>query len=88
MVDEPVEGKNEPIFIKDKIFNNLTLEIVKSFYTMLRFGMFSSYFDDKESIALMETIVEYLAFMLEYDENYCNELGAHVPVLRRKWTEN
>ena len=55
---------------------------------MLRFGMFSSCFDDKESIALMETIVEYLAFMLEYDENYCNELGAHVPALRRKWCEN
>ena len=36
----------------------------------------------------METIVEYLAFMLEYDEHYCNELGAHVPALRRKWCEN
>lgn len=88
MVDHPVESKNEPIFIKDKIYNNLTLEIVKSFYTMLRFGMFTSYFCNDESISLMETIVEYLAFLLEYDENYCNELGAHLPPLKRKWIQN
>lgn len=55
---------------------------------MLRFGIFTSYFGDEESVSLMETIVEYLAFMLEYDENYFNELGAHMPVLKRKWTEN
>ena len=50
--------------------------------------MFTSYFGDEESVALMENIVEYLAFMLEYDENYCNELGVHLPVLKRKWIEN
>jgi len=88
LVDHPVESKNEPIFIKDKIYNNLTLEIVKSFYTMLRFGIFTSYFCNHESNSLMETIVEYLAFLLEYDENYCNELGAHLPPLKRKWIQN
>ena len=37
---------------------------------------------------MMDNIVEYLAFMLEYDENYCNELGSHNPIIKRKWIEN
>ena len=41
---------------------------------MLKFGMFSG---EKSDQALLESIIEYLSFMLEYEENYCNELGWH-----------
>jgi hypothetical protein len=36
----------------------------------------------------METIVEYLCFILEYDEAYCNELAASQPWLLRHWVTN
>jgi hypothetical protein len=55
---------------------------------MLRFGLFTSHSGDEEARKQMETIVEYLCFILEYDEAYCNELAASQPWLLRHWVTN
>ena len=54
---------------------------------MLKYGFFTSLLDHN-SIPILETIIEYLCFLLEYDEHYSNELGGHVPPIKRKWIEN
>lgn len=57
------------------------------FHIMLKFGMFTSHIDDR-SIGLLETILRYLSFILEYDGAYFQELQIHVPPLIRRYIEN
>ena len=42
----------------------------------------------ESAVQTMEIIILYLSFMLEYDENYYNELGASIPPLKRMFVEN
>ena len=56
---------------------------------MLKFGLYTTYIESihhkKDATEALESIIRYLAFMLEYDEDYFRELcSGHFPLKRGK----
>ena len=53
---------------------------------MLKFGLFTDYVN-KDSKIVMEKIIGYLIFFLEFDENYFKEIYSNNPPLKRSYTD-
>ena len=53
---------------------------------MLRFGLFTTYISEQSKVQ-MESIIDNLSFLLEFDDNYFREIYSNNPPLKRNYIE-
>lgn len=70
---------------KDRVYNSLTLEAIRSIFMLIRFGFFTEKGKHKaQNIRTLEEILCYLSYLLEYDDDYYREVNSYLPQL--KWS--